>query len=125
MGAILTGLFAAWVVNQPVAPVYADAKKTGLFEGGHALPNQLMATLITWALAAIGSFILLKITDAVCGLRVSESEEYDGLDLTQHGESGYNFEEAFPGTVLQDGASSSAGGGAAAVARPQTKVTHA
>ena len=38
--------------------------------------------------------------DAVVGLRVSEADEYDGLDLSQHGESGYNLEEEFPGTVV-------------------------
>ena len=35
--------------------------------------------------------------------RDEEEHEYEGLDLTQHGESGYNFEEVFPGTVLEDG----------------------
>ena len=54
-------------------------------------------------IAGVGAFILLKIVDVVVGLRVSEADEYDGLDITQHGESGYNLEEAF-GTVLGGGA---------------------
>ena len=33
--------------------------------------------------------------DAILGLRVSEEEEYNGLDLTQHGESGYNLDETY------------------------------
>jgi ammonia channel protein AmtB len=64
--------------------------------------NQVIAILITWLIAAVGSFVLLKIVDVVLGLRVAEGEEYDGLDITQHGESGYNMEESFPGTVLDD-----------------------
>jgi Amt family ammonium transporter len=38
----------------------------------------------------IGTFILLKIIQATIGLRVSTEEEHSGLDLSQHGESGYN-----------------------------------
>jgi ammonia channel protein AmtB len=63
----------------------------------------LLATAITWAFAAVGTFVLLKLTDAVVGLRVTVSDEEDGLDITQHGESGYNHEEEFGGTVLDTG----------------------
>ena len=52
-------------------------------------------------IAVIGSLILLKLVDLVSGVRVSEEEEYDGLDLTQHGESGYNFEEVFAATLVE------------------------
>ena len=41
--------------------------------------------------AAVGSFILLKIVDRVVGLRVSAEDELTGLDLTQHGEEGYEL----------------------------------
>jgi Amt family ammonium transporter len=37
------------------------------------------------------SLILLKIVDAVIGLRVKEEDEVEGLDLTQHDERGYNL----------------------------------
>jgi Amt family ammonium transporter len=50
---------------------------------------QLKATLITMAFSFVASYILLKLVDAVIGLRVSEHEERVGLDLTQHKESGY------------------------------------
>jgi hypothetical protein len=46
--------------------------------------------------------VLLKIVDAAVGLRVTRNDEEDGLDITQHGESGYNFDEDFGGTVLDD-----------------------
>jgi Amt family ammonium transporter len=99
VGAILTGVFASSVVGN-IPSVY-EAGKFGLIEGsGKLVTAQTLATLVTWVIAAVGSFILLKITDVLCGLRVSESDEFDGLDLTQHGERGYNLEEEFGGTVL-------------------------
>lgn len=52
---------------------------------------QLQAGGITWALAIVATFILLKVLDAVMGLRVSHQEEIQGLDLSQHGEEGYIF----------------------------------
>ena len=97
VGAILTGVFAVYAINGPAA--YTDGK-LGLLEGGSALKAQLIATGLTWVLAAVGTFVLLKITDLACGLRVTEADEYDGLDITQHGERGYNLEEEFGGTVM-------------------------
>jgi len=115
LGAILTGVFASTVVGN-VPAVYAG-KPFGLVEGGVSLVTaQIMATALTWVIAVVGAFILLKVVDALLGLRVSEADEYDGLDLSQHGESGYNFEEAFPGTVLEDGGPTSSGAA--------SKVTH-
>ena len=38
------------------------------------------------------------------GLRVSEADEYEGLDISQHGESGYNLEDAFSATFAGGGA---------------------
>jgi Amt family ammonium transporter len=87
IGAILTGVFAVGAIN---------AGKSGLLEGNVTqFRNQLIATAITWAIAVIGSLVLLKVVDAILGLRVSEADEYEGLDLSQHGESGYNLEDAF------------------------------
>jgi Amt family ammonium transporter len=113
LGAILTGVFAKFAINGP--PAYADGK-LGLLEGGSVLKAQLIATVATWILAAVGSFILLKITDVVSGLRVTEADEFDGLDITQHGERGYNLEEEFGGTVVNDGGVSATPVGAAKVA---------
>ena len=45
---------------------------------------------LVYGLAALGTFIILKVVDAVIGLRVSAEEEDSGLDLTQHGERAYN-----------------------------------
>jgi Amt family ammonium transporter len=42
-------------------------------------------------LSLVATFIILKIVDAVVGLRVTPEEEIRGLDVTQHGEEGYIF----------------------------------
>ena len=93
LGALLTGVFAASAINA----VYKDAQGNPLPVGlmdGHAgqVLNQLIAVGISWVLAIVGTLVVLKIVDAVIGLRVRESDEIDGLDLSQHGEEGYNFE---------------------------------
>jgi ammonium transporter, Amt family len=47
---------------------------------------QVYATIAVFVFSAIGTFILLKVTDVLVGLRVAEEEEREGLDVTQHGE---------------------------------------
>jgi ammonium transporter, Amt family len=48
--------------------------------------------VIAWVLAAVGTWVLLKIVDVLVGLRVPAEHEIQGLDLTQHGEEGYSWE---------------------------------
>ncbi len=87
LGAILTGVFATraiWDVNN-------TGKELGLIEGGSVIFAQLKATALTWFFAAAVTFILLKVLDVVMGLRVSQQDEMQGLDLSQHGEEGYIF----------------------------------
>ena len=50
---------------------------------------QLQGVLVTIGFAGIGSFVLLKLTDLLVGLRVDEESEYNGLDLSEHSERGY------------------------------------
>jgi Amt family ammonium transporter len=103
IGALLTGVFASAGINTLIKTPTTNYE--GLIYGnGHQVVNQLLATGVTWVIAIVGSFVLLKIVEAVVGLRVSESDEYDGLDLTQHGESGYNLEDAFSATFAGGGA---------------------
>lgn len=83
-GAIATGLFASKAVN--------SAGNDGLFFGNPSLlATQLIAVVVTMVFAFSVTYIILKILDATMGLRVSDEEEVLGLDLTQHGESGYNL----------------------------------
>jgi Amt family ammonium transporter len=92
LGAILTGVFAVCAVNCP--PGLDIGGRLGLVEGNwHPVVHQIIAVALTWVLAAVGSLVILKIVDVTIGLRVSEEDEFDGLDLSQHGESGYNMEE--------------------------------
>ena len=86
LGALLTGVFATRAVNN-----VAGGNPVGLIEGGTVLIGQIVATAITWALAIVVTFALLKILDATMGLRVSQAEEIEGLDMSQHGEEGYIF----------------------------------
>jgi len=86
LGAILTGVFATRAVQD-----LNGGEPIGLIEGGTLIKGQLIATAITWVVAAVASFILLKLLDATMGLRVPTQEELQGLDLTQHGEEGYIF----------------------------------
>ncbi len=58
---------------------------------GEQLVTQLTGIIATIAWCAIASFVLLKILDAVIGLRVSQEEETEGLDLVSHNERGYTF----------------------------------
>jgi ammonium transporter, Amt family len=93
IGALLTGMFASSAVN----PMFKDAKgntiASGLLEGNaHQMLNQFVGVAIAWALAAVGTIIILKLVDITIGLRVSEEHEIQGLDLTQHGEEGYYYE---------------------------------
>ena len=87
LGAILTGVFATracWNID--------DGNPLGLIEGGSRIfVGQIVATAITWVFAAIVTFLLLKILDATMGLRVTQQEEIQGLDLSEHGEEGYIF----------------------------------
>ena len=50
-----------------------------------------MSIVATAGFALIGTFIILKVLDAAMGLRVSQDDEVQGLDVSQHGEEGYIF----------------------------------
>jgi Amt family ammonium transporter len=81
-GAIATGLFASKAVN--------EAGADGLFYGNPGqLWTQIVAVAASIALAMVLTAIILKVLDAVMGLRVSEEDEVAGLDLSQHSETAY------------------------------------
>jgi ammonium transporter, Amt family len=87
LGAILTGVFATSVINS------AGPAMKGLVDGNPGqIVNQLMATGAAWVLGAVGTFVLLKVTDMITGIRVTAEEEQDGLDISMHGEEGYSLE---------------------------------
>ncbi|HEV1285083.1 MAG TPA: ammonium transporter [Bryobacteraceae bacterium] len=88
LGALLTGVFATKEINDLL-----NGKALGWADGNAAqVANQAVGCAIAAGLAVVGTFIILKICDAVIGVRASEDQEIDGLDLSMHGEEGYNFE---------------------------------
>jgi Amt family ammonium transporter len=91
LGAVLTGIFATFQTADPVL-VSGGGKPVGLIDGNTSLiVGQLAAIAVTWVLAAVVTFILLKVLDLTMGLRPTADEELQGLDQTQHGEEGYIF----------------------------------
>jgi len=91
LGAILTGVFATNLIND--AQIDGKTVPLGLVDGNPMqILNQGVGVLIAVGLAAAGTFLILKVCDAVVGMRVDRDEEEQGLDLSQHGEEGYILE---------------------------------
>jgi Amt family ammonium transporter len=87
LGALLTGVFATSAIN----PIFKNAP-VGLVDGHvRQLLNQAMGVLVAIIVAVIGSLIILKIVDLIIGFRVTREEEIVGLDISQHGEEGYEL----------------------------------
>jgi Amt family ammonium transporter len=88
LGALLTGLFATRAINA----IYGNGVATGAIDGhwGQVL-NQLAGVGVAWGISIVGTLILLFIVDRVIGLRVTAEQESAGLDLSQHGEEGYDL----------------------------------
>jgi ammonium transporter, Amt family len=92
LGALLTGIFAVSGVNAIFKDPQGRALPVGLLEGNaQQFLNQAAGVLIAWVIAGIGTFVILKIVDAIIGVRVNGDDEIMGLDLSQHGEEGYNM----------------------------------
>jgi len=88
LGALLTGVFAVSAIN----PIFGAGKATGLLEGNwRQLFNQAISVGIAWVISIIGTLIILFLVDKTIGLRVSAAQEATGLDLSQHGEEGYDW----------------------------------
>jgi Amt family ammonium transporter len=108
IGAVLTGVFADLAVN--------SAGADGLLAGGGAalLGKQLIAIAATGSFSFVVTLGILKLVQATMGLRVTERDEFEGVDLSQHSEAGYAF---------TDGAGTSGGPPAHAPAEaPATSV---
>jgi Amt family ammonium transporter len=86
-------VFATSAVNDGLKDASGKVLGLGLVDGnpGQVL-NQGIAVAISWGLAIVGTLVILKICDVVLGLRVSPEQELEGLDVSQHGEEGYNLE---------------------------------
>jgi ammonium transporter, Amt family len=93
VGALLTGVFATSAINDGLKDSTGHVLPLGLVDGkAEQVLYQGVGVLISWVLAIAGTWIILKICDAVLGVRVPREHEIQGLDLSLHGEEGYNFE---------------------------------
>jgi Amt family ammonium transporter len=93
VGSLLLGLFASKAIN--------SAGADGLFFGGglDLFGKQLLAVGATLVWSFVISFILAKVIDATMGLRVPPDDEAQGLDLTQHAETGYAYGDLGMGRI--------------------------
>ena len=115
-GALATGLFATKLVN--------DAGGDGLFYGNpKQLGIQFLAVVVTWVLAFVMTAVILKVLDAMMGLRISEEDEQAGLDLSQHSETAYVLGGSSYGEYSV-GAGSGAFGEAMRAAEAKARSTH-
>ena len=83
LGTLATGLFATTAVN-------AAGADGLLFGNPRQLAVQALAAGVILLYSFVATWILLKVLDRVMGLRVTDEHESLGLDITQHGEAGYN-----------------------------------
>jgi Amt family ammonium transporter len=88
LGALLTGFFATRAINA----AFGNGVRTGAMDGHwRQVLNQAAGVAIAWGISIVGTLVLLFVVDKVIGLRVSAEEESAGLDLSQHGEEGYDL----------------------------------
>jgi len=91
LGMLMLGLLANAEVNPAIATTFkANGVAVSLAGSSHQFINQLIGVAFTAVLAAIGTFVIVKIVNATIGLRVDQEDESVGLDLSQHGERAYN-----------------------------------
>jgi Amt family ammonium transporter len=84
IGLLATGFLASTAINP-------DGVNGLLFGNPSQLGIQIIAVLVTIVYTFAASYLLLKIIDKLFGLRVPESDEINGLDLSQHDETAYSF----------------------------------
>jgi Amt family ammonium transporter len=95
LGAVLTGVLASAAWNSPADP---ESGVRGWIEGNSAIVvEQASGVMLCAAYAAIVTWVILKVLDALMGLRVPEDAEREGLDVSLHGEEAYHVGQA---TVL-------------------------
>lgn len=93
-GALATGLFASKAVN--------EAGADGLLFGNAAqFTTQLIGVAASWIFAAVMTFVLIKAIGLVMKIRADESSELQGLDISEHGERGYAYQDLVSGSPAE------------------------
>lgn len=90
VGALLTGVFNTQVLGGPGLVTDWVTATVGSNPIGTQVWIQLKAVLLTIVWSGVVSFVAYKIVDLVIGLRVTEEEEREGLDISAHGETAYS-----------------------------------
>nr|WP_315849362.1 ammonium transporter [uncultured Rhodoferax sp.] len=90
VGAILTGVFASPSLGGTGVYDYVTNAVAEGYSIGTQVWIQTQGVLVTIVWSAVVSFIAFKLVDLVIGLRVSEEDEREGLDISSHGETAYN-----------------------------------
>jgi Amt family ammonium transporter len=87
----MVGLLASAEANPAIATTFkVNGAAVSLAGGLEQLRSQIIAIVVTAVFAGVATIVILKVVDAVIGLRVEPEEEAAGLDVSQHGESAYN-----------------------------------
>ncbi|MEM5768408.1 MAG: ammonium transporter [Bacillota bacterium] len=93
-GAIATGIFATTTVN--------SAGADGLLYGNAGqVVKQLMGVGTSWVFAAVMTFIIVKLIGLFMQITADEEQEVQGMDLTEHGERGYAYQDLISGSPLK------------------------
>jgi Amt family ammonium transporter len=90
LGALLTGVFVNPMLGGTGVYDYV-ANKVGDYDFGAQMMAQIWAVGTSLVWSGVVAFVSYKIVDLVVGLRVTEEQEREGLDETQHGERAYNI----------------------------------
>jgi Amt family ammonium transporter len=94
VGALATGILVNPWLGGAGIPDYESKPgelAVAAYAFGPAFIAQVKAVLLTLIWSGVGSAILFKVVDLVIGLRVTQEEEREGLDLADHGERAYNY----------------------------------
>jgi Amt family ammonium transporter len=93
VGCLLTGVFATRAVNAGLKLASGQPAPLGWVDGNPMqVVNQLIGAAFGIGLGVVGTLVALKLTELVTPLRMNEGEQANGMDLSLHGEEGYNFE---------------------------------
>jgi len=91
VGALLTGVFAAPSLGGAGIFDYVANKAADGYAIGAQVWIQAQAVITTVIWSAVVAAVAYKIVDLVVGLRVSDEQEREGLDIVSHGESAYRY----------------------------------
>ncbi|MCP8938663.1 ammonium transporter [Alsobacter sp. SYSU M60028] len=94
LGAIATGVLVNPALGGAGLVDYVASPGTAVsaaYEFGTAVSAQIKAVALTVVWSGVGSAILYKVVDLVFGLRVTQEQEREGLDIAEHGERAYNY----------------------------------